>query len=408
MSIWLREKKQDVEIKIILFIISPFFSLLYSLKNINTKSSYIVFFLTAIFFGLAFSVPSGKDLLQGGIDGQSYRADFEDYKYVNIIDFKEGFLGFLSFDEGKKDYYFDTVAFYLSRVTDNYHFMFMIFAIIFSYFSLKSFKFLTSEDKFDASIVSYILVYLFLYNQIFNINGVRFWTAAWIAVYCIFQIYRNGNKKYFLLALLTPFFHGSYWIFLGVLLVAQISKRFERFWVVLFFISFFVSAFAVELIQSLESYLPTFLSKLAQSYTSEESLQQTWSGFGWLPIVFKNFILIYLTIMVLLFIRNSKEILLNEKTKNLYLFLLVWVSVFNFLMMVPSLGSRFLQLSYPILAYIWLVIFKGYRYKRVILILPFVFLWSIFKQFLLYSEVLDIYFYLSSPFYLIYKYIIIV
>lgn len=407
MNIWLAEKKQDVQLKIILFLISPFFAFLYSLKTIKTRSSYIVFFLTAIFFGMAFSVPSGKDELKGGIDGQFYRSDFESQKYITNSEFVDKFIEFLSFDEGKKDYYFETVAFYVSRITDNYHVMFIFFAAIFAYFSLKSFKFLTAEEKFDVSIVSYILVYFFLNNQIFNINGLRFWTAAWIAVYCIFQIYRNGNKRYFLLALLTPYFHGAYWIFLAVLILAQLSKRFEKTWIVLFIISFFASSFAVEFVQYFQSYVPTFLSKLADSYTSVDALERTWSGFGWIPILFKKLVLIYLTVLVFLFIKSSKEIKQNKKIKDLYLFLLVWMSVFNFLMIVPSLGGRFIQLSFPIIAYIWLVAFKDYKYQRVILIFPLVFFWNILQQFLYYIEVLSPGFYFSSPFYLLYKHILI-
>lgn len=407
MIVWLKEKKQDVSIKILIFLISPFFAFLYSLRFIKTKSSYLVFFLTSVFFGMAFSVDSGRGLADVGFDGQAYREVFERFKYISGSQFIDKFIDFLAFNEGKKDYYFDTVAFYISRVTDNYHVMFMASSIFFSYFALKAFKFLTAEEKFDASIVSYILVYFFMHNQIFNINGMRFWTAAWIAVYCIFQIYRNGNKKYFILAFLTPYFHGSYWVFLGVLVIVQFFKRFEKVWVILFFVSLFFSVFAVEFIQYFQSYLPVFLEKLVGSYTAEEVLQQEWSGFGWLPILFKNAVTLYLNILVFLFIKNSKEIKRNEKTKELYLFLLIWVSMFNFLMLVPSLGSRFIQLSYPIIAYIWLVTFKEEKYNQVILFLPIVFFWQIYGQFIRYNHVLSYDFYFSSPVYLMYKYLFV-
>lgn len=407
MSNWLKEKRKDVSIKVLLFLISPFFAFLYSLKSIKTKSSYFVFFLTSVFFGMAFSVPSGRGWAGVGFDGQVFREQFENYKNISNWEFTEKFIGFLAFDEGKKDYYFDTVAFYISRFTDNYHVMFMVFAIVFAYFSLKTFKFLTIEEKFNSSIVSYILVYFFMHNQIFNINGMRFWTAAWIAVYCIFQIYRNGNKKYFILALLTPYFHGSYWVFLGVLAISQLFKRFERTWVVLFFISFFASTLAVEFIQYFQSYLPSFLSGFASAYTTEEALQSTWSGFGWINIVFKYAVTLYLSILILLFIKHSDEINKNQKTKELYLFLLVWVSIFNFLMFIPSLGSRFMQLAYPVIAYIWLVNFKDIKYKYVIFFLPVVFIWKIQESVIQYSMVLSYDFYFSSPIYLMYKYLFV-
>lgn len=409
MNDWPKEKRQDVSIKIILFLISPFFASLYSLRRIKTKSSYLIFFLTFGFFGMAFSVISGRDGSGGyGIDGEFYRSSFERFQYVTNWEFVEGFKEFLSFDEGKKDYYFETVAFYVSRFTDNYHLMFMVVAIIFAFFALKSFRFLIAEEKLDASLSSYILIYLFTFNQIFNINGVRFWTAAWIAVFCVFQIYRNGNKWYLLLALLTPYFHGTYWFFIGVLAIVHIFKRFDRIWVVLFFISFLMSTLAVELIQYFQSYLPTFLSKTVDSYTNTDYIEQrqTWSGFGWLAVMFENFVKIYLNIMVLLFIKHSDEIKANTKIKDLYSFLLIWMTVFNFLMFVPSLGNRYIILAYPVIAYIWLVHFKDVKYTFILFLLPIVFFWKIIEQIRYYLAVTSYDFYFSNPLLLIYNYIL--
>lgn len=405
MAGWLKETKKDVEIKIILFLISPFISFLYSLRRLNTKSSYIVIFLSSIFFGIAFNAENGRDV-DGGLDSAFYRAKFENYKYINEYEFKENLINFLAFDEGKKDYYFDTIAFYLSRFTENYHIMFMVFSMVFAYFFLKSLKFLTQEEKFDTSVICYILLFLFTFNQIFNINGARFWTAGWIAVYCIFQIYRNKNNKYLLLGLITPYFHGSYWIFVAILFLSKFFKRFEKIWILLFFCSFAASTVAIELVQYSQSYFPTFLSKMIDTYTDEEFVNKGWSGFGWLPLIFKNAVIVYINLMIFLFIKHSKDICKNSKTKDLYLFLLMWVTIFNFLMVVPSLGGRYIQLAYPIIAYIWLVIFYEKKYSKFIMILPFIFLWEIFKYIGYYSLVLDFSFYFSSPLYLVYKYII--
>ncbi|NLC31631.1 MAG: hypothetical protein GX765_06300 [Candidatus Moranbacteria bacterium] len=404
MQIWLKEKKGDITIKYILFLISPFFAFVYSLRRINTRSSYFTFFFTAIFFSIAFSIPSGKGI-EGGLDAQVYRAKFENFQNTNLTDFTNNLLDFLYFDDGKKDYYFDTIAFYISRITDNYHVMFMVFAIVFSYYSLKSLRFLTTEEKFDSSITSYILLYLFTYNQIFNINGMRFWTASWIAVYCIFQIYRNNNKKYFLLALLTPYFHGSYWIFLAVLMIAQLSKRFEKSWKIIFIISFFTKTFSLEFIEYFQQYLPAFLSNLSDKYTNIEAFEEISNQSGWIRTI-KNIVFLYLFLIIMFFIKNEKTITSNLKTKNLYLFLLVWVSIFNFFMFIPSLGNRYIIISYPIISYIWLVNFKNTKYNKIIFLLPLVFLWNIIEQIIYYNIVISYDFYFSSPFYLIYKYIL--
>lgn len=405
MAGWLKETKKDVEIKIILFLISPFISFLYSLRRLNTKSSYIVIFLSSIFFGIAFNA---EKVVNGefNYDSSVYRMKFENYVYINFYEYKEGFISFLEFDDGKKDYYFDTIAFYISRITDNYHYLFMVFSIVFSYFFLKSLKFFTQEEKFNFSLICFILLFLFTFNQIFNINGARFWTAAWVAVYCIFQVHRNNKNYYILLALITPFIHGTYWVFVFILFSSIFLVRYNRFWTILFFISFLASTLAIEFIKLSQSYLPEFLSKMVDQYTSEENMQKGWSGFGWLPEVFKYLVIFYTNFLVFLFIRHSTEIKSNIKTENLYSFLLMWVTIFNFMMIIPSLGSRYIQLSYPIIAYIWLVVFYRNKYDYVVLFLPFVFVWEIIRYFIYYKDVLDVSFYFSSPVYIVYKYLI--
>ena len=96
----------------------------------------------------------------------------------------------------------------------------------------------------------------------------------------------------------------------------------------------------------------------------------------------------------------------NSKTKNLYLFLLVWMTFVNFTFSIPSLGYRYMYISYPIIAYIWLMNFKDVKYNNIIYFVPFVFFMHLYNLIGHYLTVLEPYFFYSSPFYLIYKYLI--
>jgi len=128
------------------------------------------------------------------------------------------------------------------------------------------------------------------------------------------------------------------------------------------------------------------------------------TGFYWLGQIFKYSERFYINLLVWLFIRNSKTIFNNPKTKALFPLLLVWMSFVNFTMPIPSVGNRFILLAYPVIAYIWLVNFKGVKYERVLYAMPFVFLFSFYNQLKLYKLVMDFSFLYSSPFYLLYKY----
>ena len=110
MAGWLKERNDDKAVKLILFVISPFLSFVYSLRRINTRSSYVVFFLFAIFFGISFTTQPHHTM-----DSVRYIARFNGYVFYSLNDFLNEFNLFLTFEEGSKDFYFNTVAFLVSR-----------------------------------------------------------------------------------------------------------------------------------------------------------------------------------------------------------------------------------------------------------------------------------------------------
>jgi hypothetical protein len=185
--------------------------------------------------------------------------------------------------------------------------------------------------------------------------------------------------------------------------------RFDKVWVVLFFISFFVGSIAVEILQETSDLLPAFMQRMIASYTDADYIQlrsEGGTGFYWVSKLFSTLVRFYMNFMVYLFIRNSKTIKANPKTKSFYLFLLVYMTFVNFTMVVPSLGGRYMTLAYPLIAYIWLVNFKGVKYQKFLYAMPVVFWFSIYGWIGMYLTVLEPIFFVSSPFYLVYNYLI--
>lgn len=395
---WPKEDKYDQVVKYLLFLIWPLAGFIFSLRRLKSKSSHLVIFLFGLLYAFSFKVPFGSTL-DMAMDAARYRVKFARYFGSSQYQYFQGLEDFFSF-EGERDYYFDTLAFFVSRFTENYHAMFLVVGLVFAYFAMKSFRFLTSEEKFRFSIACFILAYLFMFKQIFSINGVRFWTAYWIAVYSIFQIHVNKKERFYILALVTPFVHAGYWLFLVILLLGRYFRRFEKVWVILFFISFAVSSVVVEVIQYSIDSLPPVLAQFAERKIDPEKFIEER---GVVQRSFKTGVRVLINIMVILFIRNSKEIKANLKTKNLYLFLLIWMTFANFTMPAPSLGSRFIQLSYPLIAYIWLVNFYKVKYIKFVYIIPVVFLFDIFIQTRRYFSVLPNEFFISNAFSLILK-----
>ena len=275
-------------------------------------------------------------------------------------------------------------------------------------FQLLSLQFLVKEDAFKGTFICLLIAYFFMRgNGIFNINTCRFWTASWIAIYCNFQLFRNGNKKYVFLALITPFIHISYWFYLILLLLVLFTGRFLRFWKIALFISFAASSIAVQFVSDLSVYLPANLQGMVEMYTND--IDNRSNLYQVLRRVFNVIEHGFLVYVMYLFMRSESAILENPKAKGVYEFLLVWLSIMFFVMPVPSLGHRYILLAMPMIAYLWLVTFEANGlYRNVIKLFPLFFIFSIYEEISVYvfwSVAPE--FWLTSPLYLAYKYLFV-
>ncbi|MFT7082808.1 MAG: hypothetical protein ACJAT0_001285 [Nonlabens sp.] len=398
-------EKKNTLIKLAIFFINPLFGFIISLKRIGADSSFLIFFLFSIAFGISFTVPDNRSGDYTG-DGVAYRLKFERIAVYDTDKFNLIFTDYTEFDDGDKDIYATIVAFVVSRFTNNYHWLFGFYAAVFSFFMLKSLRFLTREENYRNDLYGFFLATIFIMsNPIFNINGARFWTAAWIGVYCIFQIFQNNNKKYLLLACLTPLVHVSFFAYLLILIIALLTKRWNKFWVVLFIASFLISEIAFFFLESLETYLPEFISRIVRLYTDPEIMATKEQSRVWFAFIFTWPPRIIVNLIILFFIKKKLLIQQNDKAFNLYLFLMVWMSFVNFTMLIPSLGSRFFQLSLPLIALIWLTVFDNKKYFNWIVAAIICFSPSYAYFLNLIFEVTEIEFYVTNPIYLVYNYL---
>lgn len=405
---WSKENSYDLFFKFILFGISPFLGFIYALKNINTKSSYLILFLTGIFFGMAFTV--GYD---STLDSSRHRVYFERDFLINWSEYLNTVEDYFSFSGTNKDLFRDSISFFISRFTNNYHWYFLAIAAIYGFFSLKSLRYLTSYKNYNFSILFLLLTYLFLIGDIFNINGVRFWTAGWISIYSIFQIFYSNNKKYIFLLVIAPLVHISFFVIVILAIIALLyqnifySKSNNKLLYIVYMFSFLFSVFSVSILQGVVDLLPPILQKLIASYTDQEYIAET-NDFNatMTGMYFKIAKQVYINLMIVLLIKNRGFIKKNIEASRLFVFLLMLVSFVNIFMFIPSLGERFFLISFPIIAFLWALSFKGRRYNYVIYLIPLIFIRDLYSSFNHFREVLvlsDLY---SSPIYLIDKYLI--
>lgn len=400
-SNWRVENPSEKQTKLVLFLISPFLSFLYSLKDLHTKSSYKVLFWFTLFFGLC--MVFNQEVRN---DGKFHAYEFQQYEMKDYAQYSKEVGSFFTLEnrEGTKDLFDKTVMYTVSRVTGNYHIYFLAIAFFYAFFMTRGLRIFTSEDTFDFSWASYFLLYIFFVYQFPSINGVRFGVAAWAAILCLFKLFRDGDKRYFLLALVTPLIHASFVFFLGMILIAYFTRRFEKAWFVLFILSFIFSEVSMRVFSENAAYLPGYMAEWADAYVHYDEWYATeGSGFYWLSALLKIARRFYFAFMIVLLYSNSNDIKSNPKTADIFAVLLVTFTIANFLSAIPSF-SRFVNLAIPLLAYIWLVNFKGVKYNWVLLLFPFVSIVAIKENIDVYISLLEPCFLYSNPFYLFWKY----
>lgn len=381
-------KSKNIKGNIWLFFFHPFAAFLLALSNLKSKSSFTVFLLFNILFGYTF-IAQNKSA-----DSYSYVQEFKATKRITSDYYLNTLKEYFTFDSNIKDIYTITSNFVVSRISENYHLLMALYAFVFSYFFLKSFRFFVDRQEFRVSYIVYSLAFLFVFsNSIFNINGVRFWTAAWIAVYACFEIVLNKKYIFLLLAIITPLFHISFFSFLGVLIIYLITIKYDKVWAVIFIVSFFVGNFSIELINQYSFLFPKAGQDMAYFYADNYNIQDTVSAIENLPIyakVFNKLPYLFYNVIVFTFIINSKIFKSNKEIFSLYIFLLIWMSFSNFTMPIPSFGGRFFQLAIPFIMYLYLITYSKIPIlSKLIYYFPIIFSYSIFQWLRLVGSVVD-------------------
>lgn len=402
MKKWLPENGGDLIVKLGLFLVSPFFSFLAALHRIKTRSSFVIFYLFALFYGMSYMTESGKSSTAGN-DGAVFRAIFEnDICGMSFHDFTREIGYILSGESWHRDIYFHCVAYWVSQFTNNYHYLFFAFAIVFGYFMLRSLAIMVKDYNFSSNLICFMLVLMFVTNGIFNINGMRFWTATWIATYALMRILIERKRLYIILLCITPLVHSSFYFLLVICVIYYFTSGKKSRWINFYYISFFFSGISAFIISAFIGDIP-FLSRYMVYLDSDLAISRS-EGQSLLKAIFDVLSVLYVNGMFYLVYKKMK---LGEEIqgKKLFDFFLIYITIINFVRPIPSLGTRFFALGLPFVAYLWLANFGAKQHKWVIYLMPIAMLWYIHNSYGLFVYFLEPSFYWSNPFALVDRYL---
>ena len=370
--------------KLLLFIINPFVGFLESFRSPQKHNSRVIIYLWFIAFGFCF-VPESENVVNSG-DATRYAMDFRDaqtYTTQNYLnDINDYFNNNLTTDT--RDLYTLTLNFVVSRFTDNFHWLFMVFAIVFGFFYVKSMIFVIPNDneKFLPLIIPILFLLFCFSNPIYNINGVRFWTAAWVAVYIMFQVLVNKKYIYLLLLPVTYLIHAGFIFFIIVFLIYLFSRKFHSFWNIAFIVSlFFTASSLVSEFAGFSSLLPENLQRFMTYYASEDIIAEKMQAQESLPMYARILNLlprIILNILVALCLFNRDKLNETNRSKEVLEFLVVLMSIVNITLSIPSVGVRFIRLAIPFIVYLFVANpWISKKYSTVIYLIPIAFSYEI-------------------------------
>lgn len=343
---------------LIISLIWPFAGFIKAIKNYNhpLAKKVILFFFGV--YGFCF-------VLDEQLDGDRYAERLKFAYGRPFSDFNEYIFGLY---ETKTDFVQPLITFLLSRFTDSHHFLFAIYALLFGYFCLKSIDFVLEKYTLRRNYVAiFFLVFLLGHIPIFDINGSRMWTAAWVFIYATLNVVWNKDYKFLLLAFSACFIHFSFLAANIIVLIWLLAGNRKWIYFVLAVFTLTISEIDLGIIRDYAELINPAFDKKAQAYASETYAEQiaerrqTQAWFMKANPILKTYLLFFnITWMLLL---NLGKIKLDKSELNLLNFTLLFFSYANIISLVPS-GGRFLSVYYIFASILSIIFFSKYKFLK--------------------------------------------
>ena len=267
---------------IILVILWPFIGLIHTLYNWRQRWAKNTFWLVCVYMGAVHVYWPEGTFLGIGADGGRYVLRL--MEWYNLGYSLKTLFGNYLVDPHTMDLYQQLVTWGVSKVTENGHVLFMIFAIVYGFFYSRNMWYILEKLPENIPVQFIILITLFfLISPITHINGVRMWTALHVYVYAFMPYLFEKDKKYLWMLLLTPLIHFSY---LYVMLVGYAfvlipyslkaeSKLFLWCTLVFFIITLFINSLNLNTVSDvLVEYSPDAYSNRIEGYVSQSVLER--------------------------------------------------------------------------------------------------------------------------------------
>ncbi len=348
-----------------LWLFNPFISAIYLFRSPELNSRIAPYLLLSIFFGISFVVSTT------GADSQRYAQELAQYNQNNTS-ISEVLTGFYSQEGTKLDVYQPIVTWLVSLVTGNEKLLFGLYALIFGFFWFKSLLLIKRNLSIELKGLTLAIFLLLAFtNPIWNINGVRMWTATIIFFYGLLTLNFDNRKIGWLFLILPLFVHFS--LIIGLLLYIAFRlfpAKNHTLLFAIFMLTFFYGELDLDIVRSYFEQLPGIV-QTKRGYLNEEyaegivATQNQYSAHVLVARMLTKYCVVFLTALIFFYTTYKKETT-SKLLANFFSMGLFFASFSNLATSVPS-GKRFIILSNLILLTAFLI-FLNSKIKIPILI----------------------------------------
>ncbi len=349
-----------------LWLVWPFAALIGALQRFRSPHAKNVVWLFCVFFGFVFvyANPFGE----GGADSARYAR--------NLIDLHQDWYSFdylstmFYSDEGTVDLYEPLVTWIVAFFTGNPRWLFTVFAAVFGWFYVQNlwmvFDKIDKRKKIDFVLLLFMVAFA-LVNPIWNINGVRMWTAAQVFIFGVLRYYIYKDKKGIIWIASSILFHFSFMFPVAIFLVYLLVPGNTTVWLIFFLAASFIRELDLSQVRSVLSFLPDFLQPRVSAYTTEayyETILESRKVTTWhiqFSSIFGRWILYLWTFLVYF----TRKLWLNRfpDVNKIYVFALFLGGFAQIAANVPS-GGRFMLLVNMLMFSVFVIMMAQIRLDR--------------------------------------------
>lgn len=352
-------------VKLLLFVISPFISFLYSLKNPASRSSYIIYFLFGVIFcwHMDSRNPGHYDdyigIMERFINDSAY----------SFSELCEIFIKSITLaDDAPKDFFEVFLTSVTKWISDNYHLFFAFASIFYLTFMLSSLKIITNDKKFRAGLWGLVIMGLFvLPRDIVTVQNPRYTCGLWFNVMNTLNFYLIDTRKRWLFAILvvfSPLFHSGMWpyvfFFFFCMVMSKIIKA-ERIYALLFYISIPFSFLSYDVLSQFNFQalgLPSYIQASLDTYFSDESYARFIenagrAGFWWVRAIFDWLTIAAYSLIPVYLMKYCDEIKDDKRMTHFFNHFLLFAAIVNFVQAIPEFGNRYYHFFRIFVIFMW-------------------------------------------------------